>query len=83
MNEPITEYRRDGWPVCPRCGEDEIMSWLDSGYVFEYIEKHGCNPPREEYLSARLTCLYCGWERAAQRIETAIKRPAAGDGRTE
>lgn len=20
------EYRRDGWPLCPQCGEDELMS---------------------------------------------------------
>jgi hypothetical protein len=20
------EYRRDGWPLCPCCGEDELMS---------------------------------------------------------
>ena len=23
---PFAEYRSDGWPLCPRCGEDELMS---------------------------------------------------------
>lgn len=22
----IFEYRRDGWPLCPQCGEDELAS---------------------------------------------------------
>lgn len=22
------EYRKDGWPLCPKCGEDELVSAL-------------------------------------------------------
>ena len=22
----MTDYRDDGWPLCPQCGEDELMS---------------------------------------------------------
>lgn len=24
--ETTPRYRRDGWPLCPRCGDDELMS---------------------------------------------------------
>jgi hypothetical protein len=23
---PYTEHRKDGWPLCPSCGEDELYS---------------------------------------------------------
>lgn len=67
MTEPITEYRRDGWPLCPRCGEDEVMSWLDTDCVLAHIEQHGDKPSREEYLMAELSCLYCGWVRPERK----------------
>jgi hypothetical protein len=23
---PITDYRKDGWPLCPRCDDDELAA---------------------------------------------------------
>ncbi len=60
-NEPITEYRRDGWPLCPRCGEDELASHLDATHIDEYYNEHGDTPPIQEYLDAGLSCYGCGW----------------------
>lgn len=57
------EFRHDGWPLCPRCGEDELMSGLAYAVV-------GCFPPSEDgrkallhtYLMAGTRCLFCSWE---------------------
>jgi len=50
----FTEFRSDGWPLCPRCGEDELWSPLVPG------------PPEfttsvEEYVKVGLRCYCCGW----------------------
>ena len=26
----ITEFREDGWPLCPQCGEDELFRFRDT-----------------------------------------------------
>ena len=56
------EYRRDGWPLCPRCGNDELAS------------THPITNKRDEYgnvvgfLTRRpeptdpMRCYVCGWE---------------------
>src|SRR5262249_23757670 len=46
--------RQDGWPLCPRCGEDELWSsfaWNGDGE----------RPPMQAWLDAGLTCYQCGW----------------------
>lgn len=50
------QYRKDGWPFCPACGEDELMS-LD---VHRFEEGHliMATLPRP---TDRLRCLLCGW----------------------
>jgi hypothetical protein len=53
LGKPYTEFRKDGWPLCPRCGEDELYSlaWL--------------NIPRsklEDYLEAMEGCYSCHWK---------------------
>lgn len=40
------EYRKDGWPLCPRCGEDELASTLF---------------PAQPKPIDPMKCLYCGW----------------------
>jgi hypothetical protein len=30
---PYTEHRRDGWPLCPSCGEDELYSLAEEPSV--------------------------------------------------
>lgn len=48
-------YRADGWPLCPRCGEDELWSPLVWG-------GRGERPTVEAYLAAGVRCYRCGWE---------------------
>jgi hypothetical protein len=50
----IKEYRKDGWPLCPCCGDDELWSkllWLGDGE----------RPPLDSYIKAGLSCYHCGW----------------------
>lgn len=42
------EYRRDGWPLCPRCGEDELWSAVA---IFSMADPLG-----------DLRCYNCNWE---------------------
>ncbi len=48
------ETRRDGWPLCPRCGEDELWSAITWDGLTE-------RPPMEIWLAAGLTCYKCRW----------------------
>jgi hypothetical protein len=50
----VYEYRADGWPLCPRCGEDELWSLLQ-------WNGEGERPPMSEYIVAGLSCYYCSW----------------------
>lgn len=43
--EPV-RYRSDGWPLCPRCGEDELQSLA--------------TPPRADSVLHCLSCLWRG-----------------------
>jgi hypothetical protein len=51
----FTHYRKDGWPKCPRCGEDELYSLL-------HWDGAGERPPLEAYLCAGVKCYLCGFE---------------------
>jgi hypothetical protein len=60
----FTEFRSDGWPLCPACGEDELYSFLsmrDPFYVMNYFDEHGSNPPIQEYIDAGMCCYFCSW----------------------
>lgn len=48
------EFREDGWPLCPKCGEDELSSRL----VWPNLEK----PSMIAFVHAGMTCLKCGFE---------------------
>lgn len=50
------EYRRDGWPHCPGCGEDELYSDL-------MMRWNGTTPrPTLAECHAHEFCCYaCGW----------------------
>ncbi len=43
-------HRRDGWPLCPRCGEDELMSQVPVSISIK------AQP------TDRMKCLRCAWE---------------------
>lgn len=49
-----TEYRADGWPLCPSCGEDELWSPL----LPDPIDS---KPPISAYIAAGLRCYRCNW----------------------
>lgn len=50
------EYRADGWPLCPNCGEDEM-------YSLHFSETRRNIPPTlGEYLSRPLRCYACAFE---------------------
>jgi hypothetical protein len=50
----ITEYRADGWPLCPHCGEDELWSQLHWDGLTD-------RPPLAAWLAAGLRCYRCNW----------------------
>lgn len=64
---PFTEYRPDGWPLCPVCGEDELMSLLTvPGNLLElYLTDHDLkwwqSRTTQDFIDAGLRCLDCGW----------------------
>ena len=51
------EFRADGWPLCPVCGEDEVYSliWND-----------GPRPSMDEFMAGALACYRCTWKKPAQ-----------------
>jgi hypothetical protein len=50
---PYTGYRRDGWPLCPSCGEDELYSlaW----------DSDGPKPSLKEFIDTIRGCYRCAW----------------------
>jgi len=49
------ETRKDGWPLCPQCGEDELYSLLHWDGLTE-------RPPMQAWIDAGLRCYKCGWD---------------------
>lgn len=58
MSRPVTdffsEFRADGWPLCPRCGLDELYSHIaqpvpDGATVLDWVQ-------------AGLTCYACQFQ---------------------
>jgi hypothetical protein len=60
-NSPYREFRPDGWPFCPCCGEDELYSLLD-------WDGEGEQSALQQYLDAEMRCYWCDWSsvRAAE-----------------
>jgi hypothetical protein len=52
-----TAFRPDGWPLCPRCGEDELWSPI--------WNSDRPRPSLDEFLAGPLACYACGWRRDA------------------
>lgn len=59
------EFRRDGWPFCPQCGEDEVYSVKS----LSWIEPR--RPTLEELAGGGFRCYACDWsiERLVTRAE--------------
>lgn len=50
----FVEFRSDGWPLCPICGEDELHSRL-------HWNGQGDQPILQAYIDAGMGCYRCGW----------------------
>lgn len=50
------EYRKDGWPLCPRCNDDELLSCLMMVWC-----KRCTKPTLAQCLSNGFFCLNCDW----------------------
>jgi hypothetical protein len=61
-DSPYKEFRKDGWPLCPQCGEDEL-------YSHAMIAFFGTGEPPSvgECIAGGMRCYRCDWdsERAA------------------
>ncbi len=51
------EYRRDGWPLCPRCGDDELYSLV----IMQNAGKVP-GPTLDECFAGEFRCYYCNWQ---------------------
>lgn len=51
-----TEFRADGWPFCPSCGEDELYSAL-------MLQWNGLapSPTLADCLAGEMRCYHCQW----------------------
>jgi len=67
---PFTEYRLDGWPLCPKCGEDELMSFLFPKLNFTHARDtytinfviNTLDGSIQDFIDAGMRCIACGWE---------------------
>jgi len=55
--ERFKEFRKDGWPLCPRCGDDELYST-----VCLYWSRLDRPPTLEECFASTFGCYYCLWK---------------------
>jgi hypothetical protein len=53
-------FRKDGWPLCPECGEDELASdLLLRGDVHRYERRPDLT--MADYLASTFFCYQCQW----------------------
>lgn len=51
------EYRKDGWPLCPRCEDDELYSFMMIRY-----NGQGEQPTLEQCFTDEFRCYHCNWQ---------------------
>ena len=51
-----TEFRADGWPLCPQCENDEVYSSLLLGWTESRV------PTMNEIADGHFGCYACSWE---------------------
>jgi len=67
-DSPYKEFRKDGWPLCPRCGEDELYSFLMLGWTKP-------EPPSiEECMATGMRCYRCSWEHTPKTVPQNVWR---------
>lgn len=69
MND-YPEHRADGWPLCPRCGEDELWS----GFQWD---GEGERPPMQTWIDHGLCCYKCGWDSEHRPIVSPVSSAIA------
>jgi hypothetical protein len=69
-DKQFKEYRKDGWPLCPQCEEDELYSHLMLGWT-----DPDSTPSVEECIKGGMTCYRCGWTSPDSLTCEAIKEP--------
>lgn len=55
-NQPYKEFRADGWPLCPRCEEDELYSLKMLNYFGDSKA-----PSLQACLEGEMRCYRCAW----------------------
>lgn len=55
------EYRKDGWPLCPKCGEDELVSALLQVVDSDPYDPSETRPTLQECLQHGFLCINCDW----------------------
>ena len=70
---PPFEYRRDGWPLCPQCGEDELFTT-----VYPLTYEPNPDDPRRTVAMWRIPiatdpmqCYRCRWTGSVPRAGTS------------
>lgn len=51
--DEFRQFREDGWPLCPQCGEDELFSLLRWD--------GGPKPELAKFVEAGMECYRCHW----------------------
>lgn len=57
----FTEHRKDGWPLCPRCGDDELYSVFLMSMNAHIRQEKGEEIKMDEILRHPFGCYNCGW----------------------
>lgn len=52
---PFTEFRDDGWPLCPNCGDDELYCPYGTDFFTAYQRVITI----DEAIDLGLACYYC------------------------
>jgi hypothetical protein len=64
VERPTTFRPRDGWPLCPSCGDDELYSLVILHWDGRFQEW----PPKpEDYLNGQFACYACRWRGYVRR----------------
>ena len=62
VNPAYKEFRKDGWPYCPQCEEDELYSYLMLGWTKD-------EPPSvQDCIDAGMECYRCSWKSHGRNI---------------
>lgn len=54
MNPELVKLRKDGWPLCPKCGDDEL--------AYDVMNETKEQWDHEEVMAGTFFCYACRWE---------------------